>query len=209
MSGPPNKAHLTRREGAPGFVRRRPVVDARLAGEAVFDGCGAASEGHRPFMGESNPTGIPAFVGRALRMWPPLLLLLLAAGGRAAELRPTLSAGYAHNVGGHASLSGAVRVQIVSAFFVQAEYLALRGDRHTEHGPTLLACWARAPANSSLSALACRDEPAGKWRSDSTPSSGSALNHPLALGCRRPRREALTQGRAARSGGLLSRRRGD
>ena len=68
-----------------------------------------------------------------------LLLLVSAAEGRGAELRPTLSAGYAHIVGGHVSLSGAVRVQIVSAFFVQAEYLALRGDRHTDHGPTLLA----------------------------------------------------------------------
>lgn len=75
----------------------------------------------------------------ALRVCAALLLLLSAAEGRATELRPTLSAGYARIVGGHASLSGAVRVQIVSAFFVQAEYLALRGDRHTDHGPTLLA----------------------------------------------------------------------
>lgn len=69
--------------------------------------------------------------------WLPLLLL--AATGGAAELRPTISAGFSDIVGGHASFSGALRVQVASAFFVQAEYLALPGDGHTDHGPTFMA----------------------------------------------------------------------
>ena len=76
--------------------------------------------------------------GSTLRFWLALSLLLSAAEGGAVELRPTLSAGLADIVGSHGSLSAALRVQIASAFFVQAEYLALQGDRHTDQGPTLL-----------------------------------------------------------------------
>ena len=76
--------------------------------------------------------------GGTFRLWLALSLLVPAVGG-AAELRPSLSVGYGDIVGAHASLSAALRVQIASAFFVQAEYLALQGDGHTDRGPTLLA----------------------------------------------------------------------
>ena len=73
-----------------------------------------------------------------LRLWLALSLLLLGEKGGASELRPTLSAGFADIVGEHGSLSAALRVQIASAFFVQGEYLVLKGDRHTDKGPTVL-----------------------------------------------------------------------
>jgi len=78
-------------------------------------------------------------MGGTVCLWLALSLLLTAAQGGAAELRPALSAGYADIVGGHGSLGAALRVQIASVFFVQAEYLVLPGDQHTDHGPTLLA----------------------------------------------------------------------
>lgn len=78
----------------------------------------------------------------AVRGWLVLLLWgvsasVVEAGG--AEFRPTVAGGYSHIVEGHGSLSAALRVQVVSVLFVQAEYLALVGDGHTDHGPTLLA----------------------------------------------------------------------
>ncbi len=66
-----------------------------------------------------------------------LSLVLWTAPGSAAELRPAVSVGGADIVGGHIALGAALRVQIASALFVQAEYLALRGDAHTDQGPTL------------------------------------------------------------------------
>ena len=78
-------------------------------------------------------------MGGAAFLWLAGSLLLTATQAGAAELRPALSVGYADIVGSHGSLSAALRVQIATAFFVQAEYLALQGDGHTDHGPTLLA----------------------------------------------------------------------
>ena len=77
--------------------------------------------------------------GGTVCLWLALSLLVTPSPARAAELRPTFSAGYADIVGGHGSLSAALRIQVASAFFVQAEYLALLGEQHTDHGPTLLA----------------------------------------------------------------------
>lgn len=120
----PNKGlHQTGRGGVAHFVSRGPVVEARPAGEAR---CCTGVRGQRPSKGGT------------FRSWLALSLLLLAVRGGAAELRPTLSAGFADIVGEHGSLSAALRVQIASAFFVQAEYLVLQGDRHTDRGPTVL-----------------------------------------------------------------------
>ena len=77
--------------------------------------------------------------GSAACLWLALFLVLLGAEGGAAELRSTLSAGYSDVVDGHGSFGAGLRVQVAGPLFVQAEYLALRGERHTDHGPTLLA----------------------------------------------------------------------
>lgn len=68
-----------------------------------------------------------------------LSLLMLGAEARAVELRPTLSAGVADIVGQHGSLSAALRVQVATVLFVQAEYLVLPGDGHRDKGLTFMA----------------------------------------------------------------------
>ena len=70
--------------------------------------------------------------------WLALSLFLLTTTSGAVELRPTLSAGFADIAGEHGSLSAALWVQLASSFFVQAEYLVLPGERHTDKGPTVL-----------------------------------------------------------------------
>lgn len=81
--------------------------------------------------GNGAPTGVRVY------WWAILLMLVSALECSAAELRPTLAGGYGEIVEGHGALSGALRVQTGSSVFVQAEYLVLKGDKHTDHGPTL------------------------------------------------------------------------
>ena len=119
---PNNGLHQTGREGVAFAFRCGPVVEAHPAGEA---GC-------------TGDRGDRRSKGNAVRSWLALSLFLLAVQSGATELRPTLSAGFADIVGEHVSLSAALRVQLARAFFVQAEYLGLKGDRHTDKGPTFL-----------------------------------------------------------------------
>jgi hypothetical protein len=54
------------------------------------------------------------------------------------EWRPSAGGGYSKVVESHGALNVALRVQISPYFLVQAEYLALPTEGHTDHGPTLL-----------------------------------------------------------------------
>lgn len=66
-------------------------------------------------------------------------LAAATAPSHAAELRPSVSLGYAHVGESHASFSGALRLHLTPWLFVHAEYLALAADGHTDHGPTFQA----------------------------------------------------------------------
>lgn len=69
------------------------------------------------------------------------ILLVGMAGsihGADVEWRPTLAGGYSSIVDPHGNVSAALRVQVLSFFFAQAEYLVLPAGDHTDYGPTLL-----------------------------------------------------------------------
>ena len=62
-----------------------------------------------------------------------------AVGAEAApfELRPSIAVGYSKVVEAHGSLSVGLRVQVIEHLFVQAEYLALVAEGHTDQGPVV------------------------------------------------------------------------
>lgn len=73
--------------------------------------------------------------------WLSPVALLLMVGPVPAEAvdlewRPALAGGYSKIVDSHGSIAGALRLQVARYFFVQAEYLVLPGEGHSDHGPT-------------------------------------------------------------------------
>jgi hypothetical protein len=77
---------------------------------------------------------VPGPRGRPITVTIALLLLAVPAL-EGATVRPAIFGGYAHIVDPHAAFVGALRVQLLSRFFVQAEYVALRGGDHWDYGP--------------------------------------------------------------------------
>jgi hypothetical protein len=53
------------------------------------------------------------------------------------EWRPSVGGGYSKVVESHGAINAALRVQISPYFLLQAEYLALAAEGHTDHGPTV------------------------------------------------------------------------